>query len=521
MKLRELLADTELRLERLVGTEEALEREFRSVMSTDLPDPSRYLTGGELVLTGMVWRRAPEDSRSFVAALCESGVAALAAGDQFHPVPDDLVDACEAADLPLLRVPADIAFGTLITRVSRVLGPQRADEVATLLGQHRDLADPDAEAADWLAEVLRLVHSRLELGCAVLGPTGRVVARAGLDLDERHREELARTYLSGRHLPAAVDGHTVYGTGSAFASRVLGCFLVFAEDCARWGGDRYHMAAELAALVATGWRRMLRARQERRPLVEEIVQRVCSGADPAGLRPRLEVAGLPVDASLMVVVARLRGGERSGSDELARGMLEELLQREAAVYAGEAVALVPVAAEGVPDEDRQQRGDHPAALVSRLRQEASGLACGLGTERLLLGTSGVVAGESGLRGAIDEARHACRLSELRAGQAVLTGHEDLASHMMLLAAVPDDVRQSFRERVLGPVLAYDEAHGGSLVPTLRAFLDSSGSWTKCARELHLHVNTLRYRIQRIEQLTGRDLGRIDDRVDFYLAFSLT
>lgn len=48
----------------------------------------------------------------------------------------------------------------------------------------------------------------------------------------------------------------------------------------------------------------------------------------------------------------------------------------------------------------------------------------------------------------------------------------------------------------------------------------SGSWTKCADLLHLHVNTLRYRIQRIEELTNRDLSRLEDRVDFFLALAL-
>jgi DNA-binding PucR family transcriptional regulator len=49
------------------------------------------------------------------------------------------------------------------------------------------------------------------------------------------------------------------------------------------------------------------------------------------------------------------------------------------------------------------------------------------------------------------------------------------------------------------------------------FLDRSGSWNRCAAELHVHVNTLRYRIRRIEELTGRDLGTLENRVDFFLA----
>lgn len=56
-----------------------------------------------------------------------------------------------------------------------------------------------------------------------------------------------------------------------------------------------------------------------------------------------------------------------------------------------------------------------------------------------------------------------------------------------------------------------------LVRTLETFLRNSGSWTRCAEELHLHVNSVRYRVQRIQDLTGRDLSRMEDRVDFFLA----
>jgi DNA-binding PucR family transcriptional regulator len=86
--------------------------------------------------------------------------------------------------------------------------------------------------------------------------------------------------------------------------------------------------------------------------------------------------------------------------------------------------------------------------------------------------------------------------------------------------VPADTRRAFRRRLLGPVLEYDRSHATDLLGTLDAFLDCDGSWSRCADRLHLHVNTLRYRIGRIEQLTGRDLSRFPDRVDLFLALRL-
>jgi DNA-binding PucR family transcriptional regulator len=87
----------------------------------------------------------------------------------------------------------------------------------------------------------------------------------------------------------------------------------------------------------------------------------------------------------------------------------------------------------------------------------------------------------------------------------------------LLASVPAPVLRSFRERLLGPLAEYDDRHKADLLPTLTSFLACDGSWTACASRLYVHVNTVRYRIGRIEALTGRDLSALPDRVDFFLA----
>jgi DNA-binding PucR family transcriptional regulator len=90
-------------------------------------------------------------------------------------------------------------------------------------------------------------------------------------------------------------------------------------------------------------------------------------------------------------------------------------------------------------------------------------------------------------------------------------------HEALLASVPTPVLRSFRERLLGPLWEYDDRHSAELMSTLRAFLACDGSWSVCASRMYVHVNTVRYRISRVEALTGRDLSALADRVDFFLA----
>lgn len=97
------------------------------------------------------------------------------------------------------------------------------------------------------------------------------------------------------------------------------------------------------------------------------------------------------------------------------------------------------------------------------------------------------------------------------------GQPDPPLHEALLASVPTPVLSPLRERLLGPLREYDDRHNAELMTTLKAFLACDGSWSACASRMYVHVNTVRYRISRIETLTGRDLSALADRVDFFLA----
>ncbi|MFC7732342.1 PucR family transcriptional regulator [Actinomadura keratinilytica] len=171
VRVAELLEDPELRL-RPLACHDRLDRPVRQVFVTDLPDPSRYLDGGELVLTGLMWRRGPYDSAPFVAALAAKQVAALGAGEAVLPVPDDLVAACDRYGLPLVAVPRETPLSRLMAIVVR-----RLDAEAGSLGDV-----PATHAA--LLERLP-ADARREFRRRVLGEL--------ISYDRRHRGDLLAT----------------------------------------------------------------------------------------------------------------------------------------------------------------------------------------------------------------------------------------------------------------------------------------------------------------------------------------
>ncbi|MFC7302987.1 PucR family transcriptional regulator [Streptomyces monticola] len=559
MRLRALLETDALGL-RLLGGDEELDRTVRGVMTTDLRDPSRYLSGGELVLTGLAWRRDASDSEPFVRILASAGVAALAAGEaELGDIPDDLVSACVRHRLPLFAVNERVAFATITEYVVRQVSGERAGDLAAVVDRHRRLmtSGPAGGGPD---VVLDLLGTDLDLRAWVLSPAGRPIAgtsSAGAPLSDEVCATLAAEHLAaartGRRGPHRVTSHgTTYslfpirssGRGATAASRdvretVLSDWLLAVEaDAGDWPEERLDLLQGVTQLIAVERDRRDAARTVRRRLAQEVLELVQTGAAPAEIAARLRVAapvllpGLGAAPHWQVVVARVEwdGGEIEGGP-VAQSLLEEILvdphaagpepsDRIAVAHTGdEAIALVPLPAVTTDHEGAEHPGLIADSLLETVRDP---LGAGLdGDGRLTLGVSASVHSAEGLRGALEEARHARRVAAARPGRVCAAGHQELASHVLLLPFVPDDVRRAFTARLLDPLRDYDRRHRAELIPTLEAFLDCDGSWTRCATRLHLHVNTLRYRVGRIEQLTGRDLSRLEDKLDFFLALRIS
>ncbi|GGJ85717.1 hypothetical protein GCM10011583_16700 [Streptomyces camponoticapitis] len=584
MRLRALLETDALGL-RVLGGQDELDRTVRGVMTTDLRDPSRYLSGGELVLTGLAWRRTPEDSEPFVRLLAGAGVVGLAAGEaELGAIPDDLVGACRRHRLPLFAVNESVAFATITEYVVRQVSGERAGDLAAVVDRHRRLmtSGPTGGGPE---VVLDLLGTDLDLRAWVLSPTGRRIAGASEKLSVAAGAALATEHLAatraGRRAPhrVALDGTTYSlfpvrrpgrgaatagGVGADVREGVLSDWLLAVEaDAGEWAAPRLDLLQGVTQLIAVERDRRDAARTVRRRLAQEILELVQAGAPPAEISARLRVAApvlLPGQGAAphwQIVVARVDrqeggdadGGEGTGAAEGAEGavgsgpvaqsLLEEILVDPAtagmesgdriavAHTGGEAIALLPMPAPAASRGEDEGGGDATPAdgglradvLLASVREP---LAAGLADDgRLTLGVSASVHSAEGLRGALEEARHARRVAAARPGRVCAAGHHELASHVLLLPFVPDDVRRAFTARLLDPLWDYDRRHRAELVPTLGAFLDCDGSWTRCAARLHLHVNTLRYRVGRIEQLTGRDLSRLEDKLDFFLALRMS
>ncbi len=183
------------------------------------------------------------------------------------------------------------------------------------------------------------------------------------------------------------------------------------------------------------------------------------------------------------------------------------------------------------------KADHQRALedaVDGLVARVGTLVCALlsdGGDPFVLAEeararAGVAAGASRavplaeVRRGFHEARWALECAVLDADDVRLFTYRDLGSFQLLLAMQDDDALRTFCDSILGPLEGAgggESGYAAELLRSLEVFIECNGQWERAARQLPCHRHTLRYRIQRVEQLTGRSLDSARDRIDFWLA----
>ncbi|MEV7012463.1 helix-turn-helix domain-containing protein [Streptosporangium sp. NPDC051022] len=353
-----------------------------------------------------------------------------------------------------------------------------------------------------IEDVAAVVTEVLGGSLVVLDDAGRPIAgdagelEAGLPGGETVAAVVAEAARSSRAL-----GRTVRRGNLLVASVDVGaeplCTLVLrAEDRVADTDQRILERAALVTALLMLFRRTVAEAEGRvrGELLDDLISR------PAldGLAERARRVGVDLEAGHVVVVARHEGGrERAGFWASSQAALHHGL---AAQRGDEVVLLLP--------------GDEPGRLAGRV---ASELSASLGRPATA-GACGPVRGPAEVAAAHREARR-CADALVTLGRA---GEGASAAELGFVGLLVGDGRDigTFLDSVLGPVLDYDARRGTSLVRTLTAYFGTGGSLSRTAEALHIHVNTVTQRLERVAQLLGAGWQAPDRALEVQLALRL-
>lgn len=500
--LSELLADPALGAEVVAGHAGVDHRgPIRWAHISELPDPTPWLEGGELLLTtGLGVRDDEELQRRFVAGVAARGVVALgfSTGVSLDEVPAGMVAGCDELDLPLFTVPYEIPFIAISRRVAHHAFERHYATLRQAVDLHRQVlaAVVADEGVDRVLETVGRTMPNIAL--VALDFAGMEIARTdppgithGLDPAQLWaalpRPRLRETVLVADRFVASapvVLGDHVEAVVVAVSEQPL---LEHEELLFEQG----------VAGVSLGLARHRSIRETKRTRVDELLEAVADGraSGTAVVRSLDRIGATPPPSFRVLAVAR----SEDATDALCV-LVEDALADLGRTIVGRVDGTVHAIVEDTDD------------AAGRILHAASQRRW----SDVRIGRSRVKTDLDALRAALREARTALQLDVAAPVRDV-----DELGLSGLLAGLRDDLcAHDFVLQTLGPVLDHDGSEAGNLVATLRAYLAHGARPGPAAEQLCVHRHTLAYRLDRIRELTGRDPRSGDHLVEFGLALAL-
>ncbi|MGE5290480.1 MAG: PucR family transcriptional regulator [Micromonosporaceae bacterium] len=505
-----------------------LDAPVRWVHAIELADAARLLRGGELVLaTGIGLPDAPDLLTRYVAGLQEVGASGLMVelGRRYvRSLPAALVGAARAHGLPLISLARETPFVEITEAVhARIIDTQTAElrasghlhEVFTQLA----IAGAPAEEIVRQAAVLAgkpvilesLAHQVLACESATADPS---VLLAGFQAKAR---------------AVAITGRTVYDAASGWLVTIAGAR---GEDWGRLilvcGGPPAPRDVVLIERAATTLA-LTRLIERRRDSLERQAHGTVLAGILADSYPDPQEAALRTRALGVPVAGRTLVGVVIRADEMGPGLLAHARGMEAAEAAAAACrqARVPALIGSLDDVRVGALLSLPAhvnldSVLTRLAHDLTGrsVASSAGPVIPLIAAGSPAASFRDVRRSFLEAIQVADAAAAEPDRRLFYRLPDLRLRG-LLHALRDDARvQTFAERELGPLLAYDDAHGTRLTETLAAYLDTGANKAEAAKRAGVARPTLYQRLRQIEEVLGTDLRSARSRLSLHVALAI-
>jgi PucR family transcriptional regulator, purine catabolism regulatory protein len=467
LTVQDLATLPDLGLEVAAGAE-GLGNEVSWLHVSELGDPTRWLEGGEFLLTtGLGVGDSGSTQRAYVRRLAKHGISGLGfgLGFGFSTVPDPVVESAEKLSFPVLAVPYKVPFVAITKAAFTLLANEQLEQQTRALEVHERLSDAVIRGRG-VEALLGILCSHLACSLALVDERGRVVS-------ERHHRRRAG-FDGAIELPVIADGEVA----TLRAARVGKSFGEY---------DKLVLHHGQTALAFELSRRRAVSAAELRLAGDLLEDLEGERLDERETDRRMAAFGLEPAGSYAALLAAPRNGETG--EEIRREVAEELDRRRvrylSAARRDRATFLVEAANE-----------DEILGLAEQIVQAGPRARVGVGRP-----AHGRALGRSLL-----EARAA-----LDAAHTDVASYRDLGS-LELLLSLPDAALEAFVDRVLGPAAGSER-----LMDSLAALLDSGCRWSDAAETLGVHRHTLRYRMERLREQTGRHPDDPGERMELWLA----
>ncbi|QIG39814.1 PucR family transcriptional regulator [Microbacterium sp. 4R-513] len=475
----------------------ALDHAVRWVHSSDLADPTPFLSEGlALLTTGRQFLETGEDPavfRAYVHRLSARGVVGLGFGTEVvrAGIPPALTDACREEGMPLFEVPYRTPFIAVARANAEAIAAQAYARRSWALAAQRAIALA-ALRPDGLGATLAELSRQLDMWVGLFDAAGALTREhpiAGLSdgvregLTAEVGAVLRRGARAGSSLRIGDQAFTMQTLGRG--GHLRGVIAIAGAELDQEGRGVVTSVVAMAGLAFEQQQRLTRAHELLRT---GLVQSLLAG-DPALSRriARDLWGGFPAPPVLVAVT----DPTAARADAVAEWLTLRASESRGAVFHGRA-------------EDHLVVVSHDEHVLAELAER---FGARLGVSEPVPWAEFADA-------------HAQAVTALRRGGQQVSRFREIAASGVL-SALDSDAARSLAAARLAPLREHDAAQGAALVETLRAWLEQDARIDAAAAALGVHRHTVRARIGLAQRLLGTDLTSFAARADLWAALQVS
>ena len=497
-------------------------RVIEQVTVMEVPNVVKWLKGKELLLTSLYSIKDDEGAqRSLIPYLKNAGVTALAIkpSNSLNNIPDIILEQAELLDFPVIKIPEQVSYVDILSPVMHAIFNEKvilqedldqANQILNEISLNSQGIDVFINTLEYLTKNVITIESRFPF-MKMPVPPADISPLTEVEVNElsfiKHPISIKRKYgerwVSCIVAPIIVD-RRLYGSITCWElrSEILGHDLAILEKA--------------SALIAIEFLRLKIKhdieQQYKRDFIRDLLFN--ESLDDSDVSERGEKYLFSINKPY---VCLLLWGEKNDS-EFEEAMIinkveSHLQERFPGAIVGRIRKFFCMIA---PMEEPKAASFHPYCkqlfhdLSYYLRNRS--IAC-MGVGRTGLGVNGI-------RNSYSQAEQAVKFGFLKRQQNEVIFYDDLGVYRLLHQLPGKKELDEFYQETVGKLVEYDQHHDLNLVETLKQYFHCNENLKVTSQEMFIHVNTLKYRLHKIELLTGHSLQKSDGKMMLYLGLKM-
>jgi purine catabolism regulator len=535
----------------VIAGEKGLEREVRTVIIGEIPDIKNWLRGGDFVATTACFMHDQPVMEEWVRGLIKNGAAALAIKPKrFIPaIPETLINLGNELAFPIIELPeqagqSEITEGILrliLVRQSEILKRSQASlaSLMELVLKGYGLDTIANALADLVNNPILIESSDYKLlGCSTTSAKSQelVIMRRGegfLRMLKEHQDLIKAIKSKVKcivRLPViAASSRCTQITIPILISGELYGFLSILElknTLNEWDYATLEQAYMVIALELCKQDASFAAEEKARGeflscLLDD--ERFSKQA----VEKSADILGFNYKKPLVAMVVRTRIESNPSSHLISSSGIDKNLAK----------MVISLLNPNDPNVFVVSRYDdivifyHPQDISSEVKVEeviqrvskqlSETVRSVPGCARTIIGIGRMSSDVQTLKHSYKEAMEAISIAENFCSNEEIINYRHLGYYRLLTSEIADHQRALlFCNDIIGKLIEYDKEHQSDLLTTLEIYLNTNGNHAKVARQMFLHVNSVQYRLKKIEKILDKDLDNMELRLNLWLALKI-